>query len=193
MAAHARCASITGAYVALSLAFRKLAANKVIAPVPLLGQVAAVSCGLVNGVALLDLDYQEDSGAEADANFVLTPVRRHRGNPGHRGTIPVQRGAVWRAYASGQTRHDASVRGPTRGAGVMARRLEAGSRLVLASHNKGKLAEMCELMGALRDRACVRGRTRFGGAGGDRARFLWECSAEGGSGCQRVRLAEPGR
>jgi ribonuclease PH len=67
-----RCASITGAYVALALAFRKLVANKVIATVPLLGQVAAVSCGLVGGVALLDLDYQEDSGAEADANFVLT-------------------------------------------------------------------------------------------------------------------------
>jgi len=67
-----RCASITGAYVALSLAFRKLVANKVIGTVPLLGQVAAVSCGLVHGAAVLDLDYQEDSGAEADANFVLT-------------------------------------------------------------------------------------------------------------------------
>jgi ribonuclease PH len=67
-----RCASITGAYVALSLAFRKLVANHVLATTPLLGQVAAVSCGLRDGVALLDLDYDEDSGAEADANFVLT-------------------------------------------------------------------------------------------------------------------------
>jgi ribonuclease PH len=67
-----RCASITGAYVALSLAFRKLVDTRVIAELPLLGQVAAVSCGLVNGTALLDLDYQEDSGADADANFVLT-------------------------------------------------------------------------------------------------------------------------
>ena len=67
-----RCASITGAYVALSLAFRRLVANRVIAAVPLLGQVAAVSCGLVGGAAVLDLDYAEDSGAEADANFVLT-------------------------------------------------------------------------------------------------------------------------
>jgi ribonuclease PH len=67
-----RCASITGAYVALSLAFRKLVDTRVIAGLPLLGQVAAVSCGLVNGTALLDLDYQEDSGADADANFVLT-------------------------------------------------------------------------------------------------------------------------
>jgi ribonuclease PH len=67
-----RCASITGAYVALSLAFRQLVDKRVIAAVPLIGQVAAVSCGLVAGVALLDLDYAEDSGAEADSNFVLT-------------------------------------------------------------------------------------------------------------------------
>jgi len=67
-----RCASITGAYVALTLAFRKLQANNVLARSPLTGQVAAVSCGLVAGAAVLDLDYAEDSGAEADANFVLT-------------------------------------------------------------------------------------------------------------------------
>jgi ribonuclease PH len=67
-----RCASITGAYVALALAFKKLVANKVIAHVPLLGQVAAVSCGLTPEGAVLDLDYPEDSAAEADANFVLT-------------------------------------------------------------------------------------------------------------------------
>ncbi len=67
-----RCASITGAWIALSLAFRKLQQNNVLARSPLTGQVAAVSCGLVAGQAVLDLDYAEDSGAEADANFVLT-------------------------------------------------------------------------------------------------------------------------
>ena len=67
-----RCASITGAWVALSLAFRTLQANNVLTRSPLTGQVAAVSCGLVGGEAVLDLDYAEDSGAEADANFVLT-------------------------------------------------------------------------------------------------------------------------
>ena len=67
-----RCASITGAFVALSLAFRKLQANNVLARSPLTGQVAAVSCGLVSGAPVLDLDYAEDSGADADANFVLT-------------------------------------------------------------------------------------------------------------------------
>ncbi len=67
-----RCASITGAWVALSLALNRLVENRVIAQSPLLGQVAAVSCGLVAGAPVLDLDYAEDSGAEADANFVLT-------------------------------------------------------------------------------------------------------------------------
>lgn len=67
-----RCASITGAWVALSLAFRKLVAGRVIAKSPMAGQVAAVSCGLVGGAAVLDLDYAEDSTADADANFVLT-------------------------------------------------------------------------------------------------------------------------
>jgi len=67
-----RCAAITGAYVALTLAFRHLVKMRVLGAVPLTGQVAAVSCGLVEGQAVLDLDYQEDSGAEADANFVLT-------------------------------------------------------------------------------------------------------------------------
>ena len=67
-----RCASITGAWVALSLAFRRLVEQRVIAAVPRLNQVAAVSCGLVGGTAVLDLDYAEDSGADADANFVLT-------------------------------------------------------------------------------------------------------------------------
>jgi ribonuclease PH len=67
-----RCASITGAYVALCLAFRKLQANNVLKAFPVLGQVAAVSCGIYKGTSVLDLDYAEDSGADADANFILT-------------------------------------------------------------------------------------------------------------------------
>ncbi|MGE0418484.1 MAG: ribonuclease PH [Acetobacteraceae bacterium] len=67
-----RCASITGAWVALSLAFRHLVKMNVLKTVPLTGQVAAVSCGIYNGTPVLDLDYDEDSAADADANFVLT-------------------------------------------------------------------------------------------------------------------------
>ncbi|MGI8840364.1 MAG: ribonuclease PH [Caulobacteraceae bacterium] len=67
-----RTAAVTGAWVALRLATRHLMEEGVIAREPILDQVAAVSCGLCQGTAVLDLDYEEDSTAEADANFVLT-------------------------------------------------------------------------------------------------------------------------
>ena len=67
-----RCAAITGGYVALAIALHRRVAAGLLAAVPLRGAVAAVSCGLFEGTALLDLDYGEDSGAGADANFVLT-------------------------------------------------------------------------------------------------------------------------
>jgi ribonuclease PH len=67
-----RCASITGAWVALHLAFQHCMKMKVLAAMPLKDQVAAVSCGLWQETPVLDLDYPEDSKAEADANFVLT-------------------------------------------------------------------------------------------------------------------------
>ena len=67
-----RTASITGAYVALHIALGKLVADGVLPAVPLTDQVVAVSCGLFEGDAVLDLDYPEDSNAQADANFVLT-------------------------------------------------------------------------------------------------------------------------
>jgi ribonuclease PH len=67
-----RTAAITGAYVALHQAFRRIVDLGLLDAIPLTDQVAAVSCGLFKGVAVLDLDYEEDSNAEADANFVLT-------------------------------------------------------------------------------------------------------------------------
>ena len=67
-----RAAAVTGAYVALYQAFQKLVDIGVLQTLPLIDQVAAVSCGLYKGAAVLDLDYDEDSAADADANFVLT-------------------------------------------------------------------------------------------------------------------------
>jgi ribonuclease PH len=67
-----RCASITGAYVALGLACDALRERGVLKRSPLTGSVAAVSAGIVEGVPLLDLDYKEDSSAEVDANVVMT-------------------------------------------------------------------------------------------------------------------------
>lgn len=67
-----RTASITSSYVALYFALSRLVDKKIIANIPLIDSVAAVSCGIYKGNPVLDLDYNEDSDAEADANFVLT-------------------------------------------------------------------------------------------------------------------------
>jgi ribonuclease PH len=67
-----RTAAITGSYVALHQALQKFVAAGLLPSVPLTDSVAAISCGIVDGVAVLDLDYAEDSTAETDANFVLT-------------------------------------------------------------------------------------------------------------------------
>ena len=67
-----RTASVTGAWVALHDALAGLVREKKLSSLPLTGQVAAVSMGVVNGVAMLDLDYDEDSNAEVDMNLVGT-------------------------------------------------------------------------------------------------------------------------
>ena len=67
-----RTAAITGSYVALYQALAKLVASGSLASMPLGDSVAAISCGVFEGVAVLDLDYAEDSQAMTDANFVLT-------------------------------------------------------------------------------------------------------------------------
>src|SRR3546814_13845772 len=67
-----RTASISGAWVALRLAVNTLVAKELISEDPIVQKVAAISCGIYNGTPVLDLDYDEDSNAGADANFVLT-------------------------------------------------------------------------------------------------------------------------
>jgi ribonuclease PH len=67
-----RTAAITGGWVALKMAIRHLMEEGVLAADPIQDQVAAVSCGVFAGAPVLDLDYEEDSQAEADSNFVLT-------------------------------------------------------------------------------------------------------------------------
>ena len=67
-----RCAAITGGYVALRLALARLVEEGLLARLPLTGAIAAVSCGMVDGLPLLDLDYAEDSTAEVDMNVVMT-------------------------------------------------------------------------------------------------------------------------
>jgi len=67
-----RCAAITGAFVAVRLAFDRLVARGDLDRAPLTDSIAAVSCGLVDGEPLLDLDYSEDSRAEVDVNVVMS-------------------------------------------------------------------------------------------------------------------------
>ena len=67
-----RTAAITGGYMALYSALKNLVSKKVLPRVPLSDQVAAISCGVYKGCPVLDLDYSEDSSADADCNFVLT-------------------------------------------------------------------------------------------------------------------------
>ena len=67
-----RTAAITGSYVALYRCFTFMKEMGAIKTIPLIDQVGAISCGIHNGQCVLDLEYEEDSAAEADANFVLT-------------------------------------------------------------------------------------------------------------------------
>jgi ribonuclease PH len=67
-----RTAAVTGSYVALHMALASLVKSGALAALPLSAEVAAVSCGIVAGTPVLDLDYAEDSTAQADANFVLS-------------------------------------------------------------------------------------------------------------------------
>jgi ribonuclease PH len=76
-----RTAAITGGYVALYKAFQHLQRLKMIPAIPMRSSVAAISCGIIGGVPVLDLDYAEDSNAETDANFVMT---------GHGGIVEIQ-------------------------------------------------------------------------------------------------------
>jgi ribonuclease PH len=88
-----RTAAITGSYVALYLAMQGLVSAGKIARLPLVDAVAAISCGIHAGSAALDLDYAEDSTAEADANFVLT---------GSGGIVEIQATAEQAPFAEAQ-------------------------------------------------------------------------------------------
>ena len=88
-----RTAAITGSYIALHQACEHLKKIGAIKQNPLLDEVAAVACGIYQGVAVLDLDYAEDSTAEADANFVMT---------GKGGLVEIQGTAEQRAFSEEQ-------------------------------------------------------------------------------------------
>lgn len=88
-----RTAAITGAYVALVQAIEHMVKIGALKESPIIDSIAAVSCGIYQGKAVLDLDYPEDSSAEADANFVIT---------GKGGLVEVQGTAEHRAFSESQ-------------------------------------------------------------------------------------------
>lgn len=88
-----RTAAITGAYVALRQACDYLVKIGAVKKSPIIDSIAAVSCGIYQGVAVLDLDYDEDSTAEADSNFVMT---------GSGGLVEIQGTAEHRAFSEAQ-------------------------------------------------------------------------------------------
>jgi ribonuclease PH len=94
-----RCASITGAYVALVQALVWVREKAVVTRPPLTGMVAAVSVGMASGTALLDLDYAEDSRADVDMNVVRTDAGRYIEVQGTAERIPFSRDDLARLLA----------------------------------------------------------------------------------------------
>jgi ribonuclease PH len=88
-----RTASITGGFLALELAVDRTIQAGLLQESPIIDQVAAVSCGLFEDQSILDLDYSEDSSAQADANFVLT---------GSGGIVEIQATGEERAFSSAE-------------------------------------------------------------------------------------------
>ena len=88
-----RTAAITGSYVALYLAFDSMVKLGALASVPLKSSIAAISCGIWEGMPVLDLDYAEDSACQTDSNFVLT---------GTGGIVEIQATAEQDAFQEGE-------------------------------------------------------------------------------------------
>ena len=139
-----RCAAICGGYVALHRALSGLVDAGKLRELPLTAGVAAVSCGIVEGEAVLDLDYKEDSSAEVDLNVVMTsggPPRRGAGHGGGTAVRPRPARPPARARRRGHAAH--------RGCAAAGGRRPPMSRLraVLATGNAGKAAELSRLLG----------------------------------------------
>ena len=100
-----RTASITGAWVALADCLSWMKARDMIKADVLRDHIAAVSCGVCKGTAVLDLDYAEDFGSRHRRQFRDDRIRQHRGNPGYSRKNPVQRRSIRCAARSRAQRH----------------------------------------------------------------------------------------
>ena len=146
-----RTASISGGWVALRIAVDKLLASKALAADPIRTQVAAVSCGIHNGTAVLDLDYDEDIHGRQRRQFRADRRRRDRRGAAHRRGRDVRRGRPAAAASPRAHRLLGDFRGPAEGDRPMR---PIGDKLVIATHNPGKLREIAALVEPL-GIACV--------------------------------------
>ena len=140
-----RCASITGAYVALALACARLREQGSLESSPLTGAVAAVSCGIVAGSALLDLDYSEDSSAEVDANVVMTGEGDLLEVQATAERTPLSRASLDELLALAARRHRSSC-ATRRSRRSRLPPADADVRLLLATHNEHKRRELARLL-----------------------------------------------
>ncbi len=143
-----RTASITGAWVALADCINWMKARNMIKAKVLRDNVAAISCGIYNGTPVLDLDYAEDSEAQTDANFVLTGDGRIIEVQGTAEREPFTQDEFLALMALAQQGHRASRGLAETGRRVVNRPMHRRitGKLVIATHNPGKLAEMKELL-----------------------------------------------
>ncbi len=142
-----RCASITGAYVALALACERLRGDGLLERSPLSGSVAAISCGMVGGDALLDLDYSEDSTAEVDAERRDDRRRRPGRGAGHRRAHTALTARAWTSCSRSPPTASSSCASCS--SGPSPRRPPPsfpGVRLLLATHNAHKRREFQRLL-----------------------------------------------
>ncbi|NLO86082.1 MAG: ribonuclease PH [Clostridiales bacterium] len=143
-----RTASITGAYVALVLAVDKLMKNGLLHENPIIGQIAAVSAGVVDERAMLDLCYVEDSGAEVDMNFVMNQRGEFielQGTGEGRAFTNRELGALLAYGRKGVRTLMHSQRAALQGRGE---HLLAPTRLVIASGNAHKIKELKDIFGS---------------------------------------------
>ena len=153
-----RTASITGAWIALYDCLAWMKARSMIETEVLRDHIAAISCGVCSGTAVLDLDYAEDSQADTDANFVLTGSGNIVEVQATAEKTPFSEAQFSALLGAGAQRHRQARRSAEDGGDVRAppHRRIAG-RLVIATHNPGKLAEMRRLACALWHRRHIGG------------------------------------
>ena len=141
-----RCASITGGWIALRLAVNKLMKAGDVITDPLVDPVAAISCGIYAGQPVLDLDYPEDSEAGVDGNFIMTESGQ---------MIETQMSAEGSTYSRAQMNEliDLAEKGVAEllrsNSGLRMSRKFEGDRILIATHNAGKLEEMREMFAPL--------------------------------------------